>query len=71
LSPLATVATNRPTVPAPGDYDDGEIGGMIEVLGESLPHCRFIYNKPHLLRTRAAAVESLRLTTRATARSSA
>jgi hypothetical protein len=28
LSPLGTVATNRPIVPAPGDYDDGEIGGM-------------------------------------------
>jgi hypothetical protein len=29
LGPLGTAATNRPTVPAPGDYDDGEIGGMI------------------------------------------
>jgi hypothetical protein len=29
LGPLCTAATNRPTVPAPGDYDDGEIGGMI------------------------------------------
>jgi hypothetical protein len=27
--PLSTAATNRPTVPAPGDYDDAEIGGMI------------------------------------------
>jgi hypothetical protein len=28
--PLGTAATNRPIVPAPGDYDDGEkIGGMI------------------------------------------
>jgi hypothetical protein len=26
---LSTVATNRPIVPAPGDYDEGEIGGMI------------------------------------------
>jgi hypothetical protein len=25
LGPLGTAATNRPTVPAPGDYDDGEI----------------------------------------------
>jgi hypothetical protein len=24
-----TAATNRPIVPAPGDYDEGEIGGMI------------------------------------------
>jgi hypothetical protein len=28
LCPLGTAATNRPTVPAPGEYD-GEIGGMI------------------------------------------
>jgi hypothetical protein len=29
LGPLGTAATNRPIVPALGDYDDGEIGGMI------------------------------------------
>jgi hypothetical protein len=29
LGPLGTAATNRPIVPAPGDYDGGEIGGMI------------------------------------------
>jgi hypothetical protein len=29
LGPLGTTATNRPIVPAPGDYDDGEIRGMI------------------------------------------
>jgi hypothetical protein len=29
LGPLGTAATIRPIVPAPGDYDDGEIGGMI------------------------------------------
>jgi hypothetical protein len=29
LGPLCTAATNRPIVPAPGDYDDGEIGGMM------------------------------------------
>jgi hypothetical protein len=28
LGPLGTAAINRPIVPAPGDYDDGEIGGM-------------------------------------------
>jgi hypothetical protein len=27
--PLGTAATNRPIVHAPGDYDDGEIGGTI------------------------------------------
>jgi hypothetical protein len=29
LGSLGTAATNRPIVPAPGDYDDGEIGGMM------------------------------------------
>jgi hypothetical protein len=29
IGPLGTAATNRTTVPAPGDYDDGEIDGMM------------------------------------------
>jgi hypothetical protein len=29
LGPLGTMATSRPIVPAPGDYDNGEIGGMM------------------------------------------
>jgi hypothetical protein len=29
LGPLGTAATNRPILTAPGDYDNGEIGGMI------------------------------------------
>jgi hypothetical protein len=29
LGPLGTTATSRPIVLALGDYDDGEIGGMI------------------------------------------
>jgi hypothetical protein len=29
LGPDVTAAFNRPIVPAPGDYDDGEIGGML------------------------------------------
>jgi hypothetical protein len=28
LGPLGTAATDWPIVPAPGDYDDGEFGGM-------------------------------------------
>jgi hypothetical protein len=29
VGPLGTAATNRPIVPAPDDYDDVEIGGMV------------------------------------------
>jgi hypothetical protein len=29
LGPLGTAATNTPIVSTPGDYDDGEIGGMM------------------------------------------
>jgi hypothetical protein len=29
LGPLGTAATNSPIVPAPDDYDEGEIGGMM------------------------------------------
>jgi hypothetical protein len=28
MSPLGTSATEWPNVPAPGDYDNGEFGGM-------------------------------------------
>jgi hypothetical protein len=45
LGPLGTTATNRPIVPAPGNYDDGEIGGMMigrgnQSIRENLPQCR-------------------------------
>jgi hypothetical protein len=53
LGPLDTAATNRPIVPAPGDYDDGEIGGLIgresEVLGENLLQCRIVDHKTHMI----------------------
>jgi hypothetical protein len=53
LDPLGTAATNRPIVPAPGDYDDREFGGMIdrgtEILRENLPQCRFVHKKTHML----------------------
>jgi hypothetical protein len=69
-----TAATNRPIVPAPGDYDDGEIGGMIGRGNRStrrtpgpVPLCP--PKTPHVdqTRTRAAAVGSERLTASATA----
>jgi hypothetical protein len=74
LGPLGTAATNRLIVPAPGDYDDGEIGGMIGRGNRStrrkpapVPLCP--PQTPHAARTwtRAAAVGSLQLTTWATA----
>jgi hypothetical protein len=34
LGPLGTAATNKPIVPAPGDYDDGKIIGMIGKYSE-------------------------------------
>jgi hypothetical protein len=58
-----------PTVPASGDYDDGEIGGMIGRGNRStqrkpgpMPPCP--PQTPHAARTRTAAatVESKRLT---------
>jgi hypothetical protein len=33
LGPLGTVATNRPIMPTPGDYDDGEFGDMMIGIG--------------------------------------
>jgi hypothetical protein len=68
--PLGTEATDRPIVPAPVDYDDGEIGGMEIGRGNRstrrkpapVPLCP--PQTPHAarMRTRAAAVGSQRLT---------
>jgi hypothetical protein len=75
LGPLGTAATNRPIVPASGDYDDGEIRGMIGRGNRStrrkpapVPLCP--PQTPHAARTRtlAAAVGIQRLTACATAR---
>jgi hypothetical protein len=76
LGSLGTAATNRPIVPAPADYDDREIGGMM--IGRVNRSTR---TKPAPVqlcppqtlhaawtRTKAAAVRSQRLTTRTTAR---
>jgi hypothetical protein len=69
LGPLGTAATNRPIVPAPGDYDDGEIGGMIgrgnrSTRRKPAPMQLCPPQTPYAARTRtrAAAVESQRLT---------
>jgi hypothetical protein len=75
LGPLSTVATNRPIMSAPGDYEDGEIGGMID-RGKrstrrkpvSVPLCPSQTPQATRTRTRAAAVESQRLTPWAAAR---
>jgi hypothetical protein len=71
MGPLGTSATEWPIVPAPGDYDDGEFGGIKIVKGNRstrrkpapAPLC-----PPQIpldqtrARTRAAAVGSQRLT---------
>jgi hypothetical protein len=75
LGPLGTAATNRPIVPASGDYDDGEIGGMIgrgnrrtRKKPAPVPRCPPQTTHVARTRTRAAAVGSQRLTARGTAR---
>jgi hypothetical protein len=76
LGPLGTAATNRPIVPAPGDYDDGEIDGMMIGRGNRstrrkpvpMPLCPPQTPNAAWTRTRAAAVGSQRLTASATAR---
>jgi hypothetical protein len=69
LGPLGAEATNMLIVPPPGDYDDGEIGGMIGRGDRStrrkpapVPLCP--PQTPHAARTRTlvAAVGGRRLT---------
>jgi hypothetical protein len=70
LGPLGTAATNRPIVPAPGDYDDGEIAGMMIGRGNRstqrkpspVPLCPPQTSHADRTRTRAATVGSQRLT---------
>jgi hypothetical protein len=67
LGPLGTAATNRPIVPAPGDYDDGEIGGIMIGRGnrstrrEPAPMPLFPQQTPHAARTRTRAAATNRL----------
>jgi hypothetical protein len=70
LGSLGTAATKRPIVPAPGDYDDKEIGGMMIGRGKRstlrkpapVPLCPLQTPPAAQTRTRAAAVGSRRLT---------
>jgi hypothetical protein len=70
LGPLGTAATNKPIVPAPGDYDDGGIGGMMIGRGNRstrrkpspVPLCPPQTPNAALTRTWAAAEGSQRLT---------
>jgi hypothetical protein len=71
MGPLGTSATDWPIVPDPGDYDDGEFGGMKIGRGNrstrrkpaSAPLCptQIPLDKTRA-RTRAAVVGSQRLT---------
>jgi hypothetical protein len=55
LGPLGTAATNRPIVQAPGDYDDGEIGGMLigrenrNTQIKAAPVSDSVHHKSHML----------------------
>jgi hypothetical protein len=63
LGPLGTAATNRPIVPAPGHYDNGEIGGMIigrvnqSTWRKPVPVTLCAPHFPHTARTRTRAAE--------------
>jgi hypothetical protein len=69
LGPFSKAATNRPFVPAPDDYDDGEVGGMIDRGSRStrrkpalVPLCSPQTSRAARTRSRAATVGNQRLT---------
>jgi hypothetical protein len=71
LSPLGTAATYRRIVPAPGDYDDGEIGGMMIGKGNRSTRrkpaparlCPYFYNgELHCNYTSAEEYDDIKLT---------
>jgi hypothetical protein len=61
LGPLGTAAINRPIVPAPGDYDYGEIGRIIigrvkqSTWRKPAPVPLYPPQTPHAARTRTRA----------------
>jgi hypothetical protein len=70
LGPLSTAATNSHILPAPSNYNDGELGGMMISWGNRsirrkpapVPLCQHKPHMPARTRTWAAAVASQRLT---------
>jgi hypothetical protein len=68
LGPFGTEATNRPIVPAPADYDDVEISGMMVGMGhrntpeKKCPSAVLSNPLAARKRTRAAVVGSQRIT---------
>jgi hypothetical protein len=48
LSPLGTVTTVWPTVPAPDDMMSVEQSVECELAGENLPQCHFVHHKFHM-----------------------
>jgi hypothetical protein len=61
VGPRGTAATNKPIVPAPGDYDNGEIGGIMIGKGirstrrKPAPMLLYPPQIPHAARTRTRA----------------
>jgi hypothetical protein len=53
LGPLGTSATNWPIVPAPGDYEDGEFGGLVvgrenrSIREQTCPSATLSTTNPH------------------------